>query len=492
MKILIIGGYGTFGGRLADLLGDLDTVTLLIGGRSRDKADDFCRRWQGRAAACPVLIDRGTIAVHLAQHTPDLVVDASGPFQAYGRSPGAHDPYSVVRACLAAGVSYLDFADGSEFVAGIDAFDDQAKLAGVYVLSGASSFPVLTGAVLQELGAGMNICKVTAGIAPSPYAGMSTNVMRAVLGYAGGPVILTRGGRLATAPGLAESLRYTIAPPGVLPLRSLRFSLVDVPDLRALPARHPEITGIWVGAAPLPEFLHRALNVLARVRARFGMPALTRFAPLFRWVLERCRFGEHRGGMFVEIAGERDGHPVTRAWHMIAEGDDGPMIPSMAIEAIVRKTLAGSPPASGARAALGELTLDDYRALFAVRRICEGTRSSSSAAKPLYPALLGSAYKALPPQVRALHGSSEPRVWSGTGQVRRGRNPLARLLAWIYGFPPATDSIPVRVEFTPKAGGELWQRSFGAQRFHSHQSRGTGRNSGLLAERFGPASVGLA
>ncbi|NYJ11141.1 glutamyl-tRNA reductase [Rhizobium leguminosarum] len=41
LSLLIIGGYGTFGGRLARLLGDESRLRLLIAGRSLEKADDF-------------------------------------------------------------------------------------------------------------------------------------------------------------------------------------------------------------------------------------------------------------------------------------------------------------------------------------------------------------------------------------------------------------------------------------------------------------------
>ena len=41
-RILIIGGYGTFGGRLVQLLADETRLTLIVAGRSREKADAFC------------------------------------------------------------------------------------------------------------------------------------------------------------------------------------------------------------------------------------------------------------------------------------------------------------------------------------------------------------------------------------------------------------------------------------------------------------------
>ena len=86
------------------------------------------------------------VLAQLRDSTPDVVVDASGPFQIYGE-----DPYAVVKACIALKIPYLDLADGSAFVNGIAAFDGDAKSSDVFVLAGVSSFPVLTAAVVREL-----------------------------------------------------------------------------------------------------------------------------------------------------------------------------------------------------------------------------------------------------------------------------------------------------------------------------------------------------
>ena len=52
----------------------------------------------------------------------------------------------MIEACIAAGVDYVDFADAADFVFGVAALDQRAKAADVFVLSGVSSFPVLTAA----------------------------------------------------------------------------------------------------------------------------------------------------------------------------------------------------------------------------------------------------------------------------------------------------------------------------------------------------------
>ena len=150
LRVLILGGYGTFGGRLARLLADEARLTLIIAGRSLERAEAFCAALPAQATLIPAAFDRdGDADAQLAALAPDIVVDASGPFQVYG------DPYRVVRAAIARGIGYLDLADGSEFVKGIAQFDAAARERGVFVLSGVSSVPVLTAAVVRRLGVGM-------------------------------------------------------------------------------------------------------------------------------------------------------------------------------------------------------------------------------------------------------------------------------------------------------------------------------------------------
>lgn len=486
VKILILGGYGVFGGRLAQLLADVSQTTLLICGRDEEKARIFCTGFKGVTTALPVKLDRRDIADGLARHKPDLVVDASGPFQDYGL-----ERYRVVEACIAAKVDYLDFADSADFVFGISQFDEQANAAGVFILSGVSSFPVLTAAVLREMAKTMDIVKVEGGIAPSPFAGIGLNVMRAVVGYAGAPVKLTRNGMTSTGVGLAESIRYTIAVSGKLPLRNIRFSLVDVPDLQVLPPEYSTMTDIWMGAGPVPEILHRVLNLLAKARHRFCLPSFAPFSRLFYIILNLMKFGEHRGGMFVHARGTSNGRPTEQSWHLLAEADDGPFIPSMAIEGIVRKLINRQRPEPGARPATHALELSDYDRLFLARTIYTGFREELPG-EPVYRRILGPSFDSLPNEVRALHDSLDERQWSGTASVQRGTGLLARAIAAFIGFPKAADSVSVTVTFAPDSMGEKWTRTFGSHSFISQQKCGHGRNRHLVVERFGVVEVALA
>src|SRR5258705_2846057 len=122
MRILILGGYGTFGGRLARLLADEARLTLIIAGRSQKRPQAFCAGLPAQSALVPAAFDReGEADAQLAALAPHLVVDASGPFQTYG------DRYRIVRAAIERGIDYLDLADGSDFVAGIAQFDGAAR-----------------------------------------------------------------------------------------------------------------------------------------------------------------------------------------------------------------------------------------------------------------------------------------------------------------------------------------------------------------------------
>src|SRR5262245_16216792 len=231
LRVLILGGYGVFGGRLARLLADEPRVELLVAGRSLDAAREHCASLSGEAVLTPLRFDRDAdVGTQLRSAAPDIVVDASGPFQSYGASP-----YRVVEACLAQGAHYLDLADGVDFVRGIAELDARAKARGVFVLSGVSTFPVLTAAAVRALSPGMRrVDSITGGIAPSPYSGVGRNVIRAILGYAGRPIALRRDGRQTSRYAFVDTRRFTIAPPGRLPLEPTTFSLVDVPDLQVL------------------------------------------------------------------------------------------------------------------------------------------------------------------------------------------------------------------------------------------------------------------
>jgi len=376
LRVLIIGGYGVFGSRLVRLLADEEGLTLLVAGRSKSKAEAFCRSVTGRAEVLPAAMDRDVEgAAAIGRLHPDIVVDATGPFQNYG-----DDAYRIAEAALACGADYIDLADATDFVCGIGRLDRLAHDRGRFAISGASTCPALTAAVVRHLGADLAaVTGIEAGIAPSPRVQVGLSVIRALMSYAGRPLRLLDNGRETQAIALVDSRRHVIAPPGTKPLQARLFSLIDVPDLRLLPLAWPKLRSIWLGAGTAPAVQHRTFVLLAWLSSVHLLPSLERLAPLLHWMRSVLTWGDDRGGMYVAVDGIRtDGTSVRLEWDMIAEGDDGPSIPAMAAAAIIRKCLHGRRPDPGARPALRELEYADFEPFFGRKRIVTGIRDLSA------------------------------------------------------------------------------------------------------------------
>lgn len=490
LTVLLIGGYGTFGQRIIRLLAGHADLTLICAGRRVEEAEMFCAGLDAAATVIPAHIDRdGDLAAALEKWRPELIVDASGPFQDYGSAP-----YRVVEAALAAGCDYIDLADAADFVAGIDRYDAQAKDRGIAVISGGSTFPALSAAVIRSMTEGwQEIDEIVHGLAPSPKAGLGRNVIEAIMSYAGKPVPVVKEGKLTTAPALIDSRYFTVAPPGVEPLPRLRFSLTELPDQTVFPPRIPMLQTLWTGVGTRPQIFLWGLNACA-FSVRWGiLRRLTPLSGISFWTMKRFAFGSHRGGLILRVSGtDGGGNAATREWHMIAEGDDGPYIPAIAVASLIERRIAGERPAIGARPATDDFSLADYERVFATKAIASGIREASPADAPLYHRVLGEAWHRLPPIIREMHTRPDGRVIKGRARVDRGRNPLARLVARIVGFPPAGAEVPVEVKFSEQEGGELWQRSFDGNRFSSFQKDGGEAFEHLLSERFGPLEFGLA
>lgn len=361
-RVLVLGGYGGFGGRLARRLAG-DGWQVVVAGRCADKARRF-------AASLPsangITADRnGDIAAVLSAIRPYLLIDAAGPFQ--------KSSYRVVEACIAAGVHYLDLADGRDFVCRVAGFDVAAQAAGVAVVSGASSVPALSGAVVRDLSPRLDrVDAIELAISASDRATAGASVAAAILSYAGKPVSLWRDGRWTALPGWSEVrlVRYEL--PDAAPLHRT-VALVDVPDHAILPEAVPGVRSVTFRAGPEFGFQVRALW-LASWLVRLGLiGSLTGWArwlrPLQQLTAPLC---SDRSAMLLELRGERDGGAASARWTLIAEQGDGPEIPTLAAQLLARRIAAGT-LSPGARHAGGELALDDFRALFAELAIREGT-----------------------------------------------------------------------------------------------------------------------
>lgn len=451
MKVIVVGGYGVFGGRLARLL-VRDGFEVVIAGRDAEQAAAFAREHGGTPLALDLAGDLGPIAAA----APDLVVDAAGPFQAYGA-----DPYRLARFCIANGIDYVDLSDDAAFTARIDALDAEAVAAGRFMLSGASSVPAISAAAVAALSEGFSeVILIETAILPGNRAPRGRSVVASILHQAGSPMRLYRGGAWRTAHGWSDARRVSLAP-GLTRLASL----IGAPDLTLFPVAFKARSVLFRAGLELG-VMHRALTLLAFLRRAGLLRSLMPLMGSLLWVARRLEaFGTDRGGMVVEVVGVADGRTLRRRWQLIAEAGSGPFIPAIPALAIARKRAR---IAAGARPCLQELSLAEIEQAMAGLPIRFERREEP--APSLFEALLGERWQQLPASLRRLHAVQDVENFSGRATVTRGKGLIARLLALLFRFPKAGHDIPVTVTKHRTASGETWERNFAGRIFRSRLS----------------------
>jgi hypothetical protein len=307
-------------------------------------------------------------------------------------------------------------------------------------------------------------------------------------------VKILRDGKWCDGAGFLDSRRFVVNLPGEVPLRSIRFALTDVPDIKVLSWDWPELKEIWMGAGPTPALLHRLLWVMAGIVKFHILPSLLPLAPVMNWVINTVRWGEHRGGMIVEVTGQSSNHDIKRSWHLLAEGDGGPLIPSMAVEAIIRRCLTGQRPSSGARSGHRDLELEDYAPLLTRHGIKTGFRDESETTKALsiYEQVMGEAFARLAPPLQKFHGMKSSFFMQGKSEIMCGQSLMSRFVGKLFGFPRQGKNVDVVVKIDVNARGETWTRLFAQNKLKSRQSLGRGRSEGLIIESFGPFNFSMA
>lgn len=483
MRVLIIGGYGQFGFRLGQLLSGHDTLEITLAGRSLAKAQKACEDLaRAKARYVPLALDRNKDLATQIIKPFNIIVDTSGPFQAYG-----DDRYRIAEHAISIGAHYFDIADGAQFVAGIETLDARAKAAKVSVISGLSTYPCLTAAVAADLSKGMaKVTGISAGIAPSPHAVMGRGVIGSILDSGAQKID-------GDTYGLSDPQWEVVGVPGEVPLIPLLFSTVSAPEAELLPRDYPSLKTMRNSAGPQPVILHRMLIFMAWMSRKRLLPPLRFFETLIYKTQAITRIGEHRSGMFVRVDGtDKAGRLASKKWGVIAIGDDGPNIPILPIVHIIEQLLRGDKIAPGARSAIGALSLADYQAQCDKLNIISGTYDLSTPNRDVYPTVIGPAYSRLPAPIQGMHRTGARAEFSGRATITRGRNPLSHIVGGVFRFPKAKADAPIKVTFTREGERELWTRNFGGHIMTSTQEAGTGKDAHMVIERFGPVAIIMA
>ncbi|MBI1214392.1 MAG: potassium transporter [Alphaproteobacteria bacterium] len=319
-RILILGGYGNFGAHIARKLSVEEGLEIIVAGRSLEKGQALVKELHGNASPPrAVKLDIAQNLPHVLENMkPDIVIHTCGPFQGQG--------YDVARDCIEGGCHYIDLADGREFVSGISALDAAAKEKGVAVISGASSVPCLTAAVLDHhLPQFGKLKEIDYGISTAQRANTGLATTAAVLGYVGKPFKTLIGGKMREVHGWQGLARRKY--PG---LGARLLGYCDVPDLDIFPTRYESLETIRFRAGAELSVIHLGLWGLSWL-VRAGLvkslaPMAGRLMKMSHWL---DALGSDKSGFHMYMTGtDALGKPKTVRFYLIAKSGDGPFIPS--------------------------------------------------------------------------------------------------------------------------------------------------------------------
>jgi saccharopine dehydrogenase-like NADP-dependent oxidoreductase len=266
----------------------------------------------------------------------------------------------TLRTCIAARCHYVDLADARAFVTGVKCLDREAKAANVCVVSGASSVPGLSSAVVQEFaGEFQRLDAIEIGISPANSFDPGVATAASILGQVGRPFVLRSGGRDEFAYGWQGLHRHRFPEIGA------RFmSNVEVPDLDLLPMHYPSLQRVRFSAGVEVGLFHLglwSLSWLARAQVVRDPGAL---APLLLSAKRRLGFlGSDAGGMFVTMRGlDRKRRQAELTWNLIAHSGHGPYVPAIPAVILAKRLISGTGPPAGARPCFALFTLAGFAA----------------------------------------------------------------------------------------------------------------------------------
>lgn len=351
--VLVLGGYGFFGHRIcASLAGD-PSIRLLVGGRHRARALETARKLGlGAGQALAIDANHSDFGRLLKESGAEILIHTAGPFQ--------QQDYRVARAAIEAGCHYIDLADGRQFVAGIAALDNAARKRDVSVISGASSVPALSSAVVDRYQPRFaRLESIELAISSGARApGLAT--VQGIFGYAGHPFHHWSKGEWAIAYGWLGLRRHHFPPP----LGARWLCRCDIPDLALFPTRYPDVTTVSFEAGFASDLGHLAVWTLARLVKTRLLPSATPFAAplnrMSRWIEPLV---SDKGGMFVRLEGlGHDGKALQITWNLIARTNHGPHIPCGAAVALTQKLCRTVRLPFGAMPCMGLLGVEEYLA----------------------------------------------------------------------------------------------------------------------------------
>ncbi|GAA5526054.1 hypothetical protein Maes01_02643 [Microbulbifer aestuariivivens] len=348
-RVLILGGYGSFGARIAQMLASDPNIQLIIAGRDKHRADLCASRLPNLAEGLRLERDAVNLAAQLKALHLDLLIHCAGPFQ--------NQDYRVAEACIEARTPYIDIADGRRFVCDFQRLSSKAEAAGISLVTGASTLPALSSAVLAKLaGDYSRLDSARIDIAPGHRIERGLAMVRAGFESLGENFPALRKGQWRETFAGKHLRRVRMAHP----VGERWVCDLDVPDLELWPRAFPELTDVRFGTGVQPRPLQLGLAACAHLN-RLRLPATGPWlAKLGHRLAARWPGGSPHGGMQILLRGkDRNGQPLSRRWQILGLSGDGLWIPAAPAAALARKVLAGQGPGPGASVCWQMLSMEE-------------------------------------------------------------------------------------------------------------------------------------
>jgi hypothetical protein len=350
-KILILGGYGNFGWRISRALAKAN-IPIVICGRSEKKATELTNKLQNEFPNSNIETSffdvNKELKKQLELQQPLAVINTCGPFQ--------NTNYQVAQNCIDAKVHYIDLSDGRDFVNNITSLDQSAKNTDILVVSGASTVPGLSSAVLEEYKNDFSIIEsLKFGIAPGQKAPRGLATTKAILSYVG-KKIKPFPGTKKDVYGWQDLYRQDYPEIG-----KRWMANCEIPDLDLLP-KHYDIKSIQFSAGMESGALHLSIWLVSWIARIFPFINLQKYSSFFLELSNLFNFlGTDDGGMHIIIKGkDKNNKPLTKKWFIIAKSSDGPNIPTIPAIIIAKKLYENQLKLRGAMPCLGMVSLEEY------------------------------------------------------------------------------------------------------------------------------------
>ncbi len=352
VDVVVLGATGNFGHIIVENLVKSGVSVLAVGRSEKKLASlqvEFAKLYSNadlQIFSCDVYQE---FSILFQLFSPKVLINTIGPFQ--------DCDYQIPVRCIENKVHYIDIADARNYVCGINELNCAAQHSKIAVVVGASSVPVLSSAVLVHFSSMFaRFDAVQYGISPGLKTERGLATTQSILSYIGKPFKVWKNKQWMTVYGWQNCHRVDY--PGV---GKRWMGNCDIPDLTLFP-EYFQINNLSFSAGIDNVFLHVGLWLfswlvrcgLIRNFDRWAKPMLK----ISKWF---DRFGSDVGVMHVKMQGENfQGNTLKKSWYIIARKGHGLQIPCVPAIVLAKKILAKQLKFTGAAAAVGLISLEEY------------------------------------------------------------------------------------------------------------------------------------